>query len=72
MFLYGKYQKVQKLILTYYLYTKITILEIQRKCNDDTTFIKEILFTYEATFTKDGIFNIYITHVAKNPHSIIH
>lgn len=48
--------------------------EIQRKYNENTTFIKHILFTDEVIFTRGGIFNTHNTHiwVIENSHSIIH
>lgn len=67
-------QKVQELIPADYVQRSLFCSEIQRKYNENTTFIKHILFTDEVTFTRGGIFNTHNTHiwVIENSHSIIH
>lgn len=45
---------------------------MQRKCRQNRSFLRRVLFTDEAGFTRDGIINFHNTHVwaDENPHAI--
>lgn len=60
---------MQELTQVDYLRKSLFCLQIRKKCNEDTTFIKQLLFMNEAMFTRDGIFNIHMWAV-ENLHKI--
>lgn len=43
-----------------------------QKCAEEPNFLRSILFTDEAGFTRDGVFNVHNTHIwsDENPHAI--
>ena len=55
------------------LQQRITFCQWLLRCNQDPQFLCNILFTDEASFTRDGINNVYNIHVWRNenPHTII-